>query len=82
MLQLNKSGFNKIKFPLLIGFLVIGFFLFRLLTPEAVVAQEGQSATHCRPSPDPAFQSRRAACAPSIQSGPAPGSSANRDART
>ena len=40
MLEINKATLNKIKIPLLILFLVIGFFAFKLLTHEEVVAQE------------------------------------------
>jgi manganese oxidase len=42
MLELNKSGFNKIKIPLLITILVVGFFVFKLLNPTEVVAQESE----------------------------------------
>ena len=40
MLKLNKTALNKIKIPLLVLFLLIGFFAFKLLDPTEVTAQE------------------------------------------
>jgi len=42
MLKINKSALNKIKVPLLVLFLVLSFFMFNLITPKEVIAQEDE----------------------------------------